>query len=88
MTLLIRSLKDLCEIYLCAVLITIAGCHDVSERRDRTLTTFSTAEKKELKNILINVYDEDQEYRAQAIAAINQYGLELVEPVANTISMS
>lgn len=71
-----------------AVLITVLGCYDVSERGDRALRPLSTAEKQELKNILINVYDKDQEYRAQAIAAINQYGLrsEQVRTLAEKIN--
>lgn len=89
MTLLIRSsFEALCKIYLYAVLITILGCYDVSERGDRALTPLSTAERRVLKNILINVYDKDQEYRAQAIAAINQYGLrsEQVRTLAEKIN--
>src|SRR5690554_3365123 len=88
MTLLTRSLKALSKIYLCAVFITSLGCHDVSERGDLALTTLSTAKKQELKNVLINVYDKDQEYRAQAIAAINQYGLlsEQVRTLAEKIN--
>ena len=61
--------------YLFAVFLTSFGCQHLSKPNNSTFKSLSNAEKIELKNVLINIYDQDQGYRAQAMLAFNQFGL-------------
>lgn len=56
--------------------------------RKEPIEVLTDAKRRELKDILIKIYDDDQEYRSQAMLAINQYGIrsERVRDLAKKIN--
>jgi hypothetical protein len=61
--------------YLFAVFFVGFSCNFGSNSHDQPLKKLSDAERRKLQDVLANIYDQDQEYRAQAMSAINQFGL-------------
>lgn len=83
-----RNTNAFCRFYLYAVLLTSLGCQHVPQTHKEPIKVLTDAKRREIKEILIKIYDDDQEYRSQAMLAINQYGIrsERVRDLAKKIN--
>ena len=83
-----RNSNAFSKLYIYAVLLTNLGCRQVPQTHKKPIAVLTDAKRRELKGILIKIYDDDQEYRSQAMLAIKQYGLrsERVRDLAKKIN--
>jgi len=61
----VRNTNAFCRFYVYAVLLTSLGCQHVPQTHKEPIEVLTDAKRRELKDILIKIYDDDQEYRSQ-----------------------